>query len=318
MTALNFQRWRIITLMLLSLVLGLAWHCFGADLSLIQPSNRVVNTYPVMLFNAPQYSAQVMDVAVASIESESTPQQFSLLNYYPGWYFATQIQANTFSFPYRGQWPIGSFPAFVVLTNAIPQDISSGAITATFRVMATEDAVFRFGGQGSWNTGPTPPHARLFFSARLGYNAEDGCPKCSWYSADGWQPISNGVFTVTASLDPLRWTDSGAALNGTPPPVTTFQEAITNVIEAGICFGGGSFYDIGVGMTEGQATFEMLSLDFLPGTGALSLNLTNGLNCIQTSTNLPNWTPLTQRVGPGTVRFPVGVEPYRFWRATAL
>lgn len=232
-------------------------------------------------------------------------QNFSLLNYYPGWYFAP-LESNTFAFPYRG----GSFPAFVVQTNAARQDISAGAITATFRVVATDDARFTFGGEGRWNTGPMPPHARLFFSSRLGYYAEDGCPECSWWSADGWQVISNGTFTITASFDPARWSHSHGQTNA-----AAFAAALTNVIEAGVSFGGGSFFDIGVGLTAGNATFEMLALDFIPPGGAVKLPLADGLNCISTSTDLTNWTALTARTGPGVMRIPVGTDPQRFWRS---
>lgn len=207
----------------------------------------------------------------------------SLLHYWPGWWFAP-MTADTFSFPTNGA---SSFPAFIVQTNTAPQSLVGKTLSATFRVNATADAVFRFGGQDKWNTGTTPPHARLFFSTRLGYDAEDGCPKCSWYSADGWQVISNGTFTVTATLDPDRWTDSGARPWG---ETNSFAGALTNVIEVGLCFGGGSFYDIGVALTSGAATFTLT--DLRVSVNPLTLN-------VESSPDLANWSVLHElRVFP--------------------
>lgn len=246
----------------------------------------------------------------AVLATAQTPPQFSLLNYWPG-YAWSPLPSNTLSFPYRG----GSFPAFVLLTNAVPQDISGGAITATFRVVASPDAAFTFGGEGRWNTGNMPTHARLFFSSYHGYLNESGCPECFWFSGDGWVRITNGVFTITATLDPSRWTHGYGQTNA-----IAFHAALTNCIEVGVCFGGGSFFDIGVGLTNGTATFEMLALDFLPpASNGLSLTLTNeGVNCVETSTDLISWAPYATRVGTNVLWIPVGTEPYRFWKAVGL
>lgn len=46
----------------------------------------------------------------------------------------------------------------------------------------------------------------------------------------------------------------------------------------------------------------------------LSLNLSNGINRVEWSTDLVNWEPFTLRQGLGTMRIPVGNEAYRFWR----
>lgn len=231
---------------------------------------------------------------------------FSLLNFWPGYAWAP-LPSNTLSFPYRG----GSFPAFAILTNATPQDISGGAITATFRVTASPDVAFTFGGEGRWNTGTLPPHARLFLSSYHGYLAESGCPECFWWSRDGWIAITNGVFTITADLNPARWTHAQGQTNA-----AAFLATLTNVIECGVAFGGGSFFDIGVGVTNGVAAFEMLALDFLPATGPLSLNLSNGLNRVESSTDLIDWQDYALRTGPGVMKLSVGDGAQCFWRAT--
>ena len=300
------QQRRVITILLVSLVLMVAKVVvFGADMRIIMPAVSTPLERAVQLEFSKQHSEKVGQFV--AVKSEAAAQQFQLLNYWPGYAWAP-LPSNTLYFPRRG----GSFPAFVLLTNATPQDISGGSITATFRIVSSPDAAFTFGGEGRWNTGTTPPHARLFFSSYHGYLNESGCPECFWFSGDGWVQITNGVFTITATFDPSRWTHSYGQTNA-----AAFHAALTNCIEAGVCFGGGSFYDIGVGTTNGTATFEMLALDFIPPGGALSLNLTNGLNCIESSTDLTNWTPYAQRVGPGVMRIPVGTKPYEFWR-TAL
>lgn len=178
--------------------------------------------------------------------------KFSVITYYPQYYFTTTV-SNKFSFPsYPLIYPITGFPAFIVKTNLNPQKIS-GVLKATYKVAASENVVFRFGGQGNWNTGPTPPHARLFFSSKIGYRNNDPCPECSWWSQDGWQTLSNGAYTIQALLDYTKWTDSYAGQSS-----NNFSRALTNVIELGLSFGGGSFYDVGV--AADKAEFEMLSM----------------------------------------------------------
>lgn len=243
-------------------------------------------------------------VIIAGIFAIQSQAAFSLINYWPGWYFAP-MPSNTFAFPYRG----GSFPAFALQTNSTPQNISSGSISATFRVTSTPDAVFRFGGQDNWNTGTLPPHARLFFSSYHGYLAESGCPECFWWSRDGWVAITNGTFTISATLDPARWTHAHGQTNA-----AEFYETLANTIEVGIALGGGSFFDIGVGMTAGNATLEMLALDFIPA-GTIPLALPFALNKIETSTDLTSWTAYAMRAGPGVMLLPIGEDSRRFWRA---
>lgn len=50
----------------------------------------------------------------------------------------------------------------------------------------------------------------------------------------------------------------------------------------------------------------------------MSLNLSNGINRVEWSTDLTNWTDFTLKEGPGQMRLPVGVEVQRYWRAIPL
>jgi len=227
-----------------------------------------------LLFVAISLSAQILP----PITNSATASSFSVLNYNTSWYFS-EINDGVFDFPLKGST---YFPAFVVRTNSATQNVSALAtIVAKFSVEASSDASFVYGGQDVWNIGTTPPHARLFFSSRLGYDGEDGCPKCSWFSVDGWQVISNGCFTISASLDSSRWTDSGARITGTPQ-IETFEQALASVEEVGVCFGGGCFYDIGVGLKTGFATFKMISLQIIKPVTVT----------IESSGDLTNWNQL--------------------------
>lgn len=53
-------------------------------------------------------------------------------------------------------------------------------------------------------------------------------------------------------------------------------------------------------------------------TRTMSLNLSNGINRVEWSTDLTNWTDFTFKEGPGQMRIPVGEEAHRFWRAVPL
>jgi hypothetical protein len=77
-----------------------------------------------------------------------------------------------------------------------------------------------------------------------------------WWSNPASQVLVNGDnLTVTATVEPGEWSD----WNGQPGTVELagFQAAASNVTEIGLSFGGGYFFENGVGTTDGSGTLTL-------------------------------------------------------------
>lgn len=173
---------------------------------------------------------------------------------------------STFNFPATGNNV--AYPAFLTTTTATNDlgDLSGKTITASFNLETTGNPGFRFGGQGVWNFGSLPANTRLFIStssapySNAGYTA---CPSCYWWSTVAWVQISSGVPSAILqdTFDPSHWSNAQGQSGSSLP--TEFAAAIANVHQIGLAYGGGSFYDCGIAITNGTgaATFHLLSFD---------------------------------------------------------
>ena len=191
-----------------------------------------------------------------------------------------------FTFPPSSQGKL--FPAFLTHTQVTTMNLSGSVMRAEFSVTATPDAVFRFGGQGTWNPGTAPPNTRLYFSVEPHYYNE-GPHSNYWFSKSGAVFITNGFNTAVMSAsitNPAQWSDG----QGQSVP-EQFWWAASRVKSVGICFGGGSFYDIGIAMVTGTAEFHLYSFDCNPPFRVEIVGGYTGNNYgFFYSTNLVNWT----------------------------
>lgn len=146
-------------------------------------------------------------------------------------------------------------------------------ITATFAVAATAGADFSWGGAlnrngdgPGWNVGcGRPAHCRIMFSTRAttySNTQSDTYVNDYWWQLDPYVEISEstGTVTITISLNDLSlW--QGGDYNNPGTRQAAFDNACRNVRQIGIAFGGGCFYDVGVGVLEGTgtATFSLIS-----------------------------------------------------------
>ncbi len=185
--------------------------------------------------------------------------QWQVLRYYPYYTFTNAAPSETgvAAFPFPNNEDHQWFPAFLVVTQQNAVNLSNATMRCSFRVDATADATFRFGGQGTWNLGPTPPSARLYFSTVNGYdNNQPGTNY--WFNGAGVE-ITNttGTAALSVMLDTnVGWTDGQGQSDA-----GAFWSAAGRVKSVGLAFGGGWFYDIGIAMTSGQATFNLLTYD---------------------------------------------------------
>jgi hypothetical protein len=132
-------------------------------------------------------------------------------------------------------------------------DLSGSTLTAAFTVSGVTGN-FTYGGQPLW--GGTTGNVRLYF--------ESIPPGTKFaYSNNWWADVSpasavlaNGDFTLTATVDATQaWSD----WNGQPSSANTeaFKAAATSATAVGLSFGGGCFFENGVGTTDGSGTFTL-------------------------------------------------------------
>lgn len=172
----------------------------------------------------------------------------------------------TFSFPQTGRNV--AYPAFLTTTTVtnVLGNLTGQTVSATLTLTTTGNPGFRYGGQGVWNFGSLPAHTRLFFStssasySSAGYKA---CPSCYWWSTTAWVALnaSTGTATISDVLDPSHWSNANGQPGSSLP--AEFSAAIANVQQIGVAYGGGSFYDVGVAITNGTgtATFHLISFE---------------------------------------------------------
>jgi hypothetical protein len=71
--------------------------------------------------------------------------------------------------------------------------------------------------------------------------------------------------TITETVTPAKWSDWNGQF-GTQDAATTaaFNKAASNPDLIGLSFGGGCFFENGVGMSTGSATFKLTSWTVSP------------------------------------------------------
>ena len=186
---------------------------------------------------------------------------------------ATNGNLAQFTFPVYKKKASGRIvTSFLTTTTNFVGNHTGKTISATFTVtVLSGDPIFMFGGQlnnqgtgPGWNRGSLPPHCRLFFSTNIATYSNltaDNSPLNYWWSNPLYVEIDTltGTATLTESLSGTGWSSA----NGIPAAnaFTEFLNAVSNVRQIGLAFGGGSFFDVGVGTFEntGTASFTLNS-----------------------------------------------------------
>jgi hypothetical protein len=138
--------------------------------------------------------------------------------------------------------------------------LAGRTITATFSINAPAGTTFHYSGEGTpSNPCGTPATVRLYFSA----NGSMGSKK-DWYSNFWWsrsagssQQLADGTYTITANVSPGSWSNWNGKLD--TDRADGFAAAAADPALVGFSFGGGCFYENGVGATGGTATFTLVS-----------------------------------------------------------
>ena len=132
-------------------------------------------------------------------------------------------------------------------------DLRGKTITATFDISGATGA-FTYFGEGDPTVNPCfyPANTRLFFQTD---NGGGFAYTHYWWTNPENQVLANGHFTLTATVEPTEWSD----WNGQPgaSEAAGFDDAASNVTVIGFSFGGGCFFENGVGTTDGSGTFTL-------------------------------------------------------------
>ena len=138
--------------------------------------------------------------------------------------------------------------------------LTGKTISATFRIDAPAGTTFHYFGEATpSNPCGTPASVRLYFSSNGSFGSKKDWYSNFWWSnsADSSHVLANGMFTITASVSPTNWSNWNGQ-GGLARP-DGFAAAAADPALIGFSFGGGCFYENGVGATGGTATFTLLS-----------------------------------------------------------
>jgi hypothetical protein len=142
--------------------------------------------------------------------------------------------------------------ALLVTTHGGGQDLTGKRITATFDISGATGAFTYFGEGTPANPCATPANTRFFFQTDNGGGFQF---THFWWSNPESAVLANGTFTLTATVEPAEWSDWNGQPGATQVP--GFLDAASNVTTIGFSFGGGCFFENGVGTTDGSGTFTL-------------------------------------------------------------
>jgi hypothetical protein len=199
--------------------------------------------------------------AIATVVLSSAPAMADASNWKVGYYTPS---GRTLSFAESGNAGVASLnftdqtnTALLVTTHgaakgSILGDLTGKTITATFHISSSTGAFTYFGEGTPDNPCGTPANTRFFFQTDNGGGFQF---THFWWSNPESAILGNGTFTLTATVEPLEWSDWNGQPGGIQIP--GFEDAASNVTMIGFSFGGGCFFENGVGTTDGSGTFTL-------------------------------------------------------------
>ena len=135
---------------------------------------------------------------------------------------------------------------------------NKSAVVANIQVSGTG---FTYYGEGTpSNPCGTQASVRLYFETT---NNELGYSQYWWSNngATGSYVLAAGPATLTANLVPSEWSDwDGHMGNSDAAHIVAFNEAVADVQQIGLSFGGGCFFANGVGDPSGSANIALTNL----------------------------------------------------------
>jgi hypothetical protein len=83
-----------------------------------------------------------------------------------------------------------------------------------------------------------------------------------WWSNPLNVPMSTAVSdaVISVPLTPGNWSDANGHFASDPAYTAGFEAAVSNVQQVGVSFGGGCFFDTGIGVAGGSGSFTLNSI----------------------------------------------------------
>ena len=137
-------------------------------------------------------------------------------------------------------------------------DLLGKSVSATFDISGLNPGQ-NFTYYGEPDGSGLPATVRFYFQTTNQYAGGFAYTNYWWSNPVSVALNGNGTFTIpTVSFDPANWSDWNGH-PGTYDAATTaaFNQAASNVTRLGMSFGGGYFFENGVGTTDGSGTFTL-------------------------------------------------------------
>jgi hypothetical protein len=145
-------------------------------------------------------------------------------------------------------------------------DLTGEANVSAHLTVSNVSGVFTYYGEPSCNGVPPQglgplPNVRFYFQTS---NAGGFDETHYWWSNPVSWPLGNTDMTISNSFDGSQWSDYYGHFGNIPPYSAGFNAALSNVTAIGLSFGGGCFFENGVGTTDGSGTFTLNSYTVSP------------------------------------------------------
>lgn len=133
-------------------------------------------------------------------------------------------------------------------------DDRNKVISASFTISGATGAFTYFGQGTPDNPCPGTANTRLFFQTS---NAGGFDETHFWWSNPASQTLANGTYKLTWPVNGAVWSDFFGHFGSDPNYSAGFDAAASNVTSIGLSFGGGCFFENGVGTTDGSGTLTL-------------------------------------------------------------
>lgn len=186
--------------------------------------------------------------------SSKLPKHPAALNGQVGWYFDFPVYDK----PISTCAPKNACPSVHYVTTDYTQSIS-GTLVMTLRVETSGPGVVFNGNLQTDNTCNTPSTVRPYFE----HIKDSGGEFERWWANPTSYVLAPGSATLTVPLTPDQWSSVfGKRGDYDPASLAGFQEALQNVGQVGMTFGGGCFFGHGVNVSGGTARFILTGYSF--------------------------------------------------------
>jgi hypothetical protein len=171
----------------------------------------------------------------------------------PTWTTQSGVPTNGNSVDFTQSGP----PWLNYLTKKVQGIPAGSALSITYTITTTGNPVFDYRTKADNTCGKgSPGTVRLFFQ-RYGdnFSGEGPYQQYRYWSQVAFKELSPGTHTLTATLDPSKWSDVYGKRGSDYPD--QFNQAVAYAENVGVTFGGGCFFGHGVKVVGGTATFTV-------------------------------------------------------------